>query len=132
MNRVSPVIVGIVAALVAGCGGSSVDDIARNIDDAARAARPKIELPAPRPGVVPEAETESAAMRAVCDALEAYSAEPSQALSDYIADYAERQRVLASFNLSEIDPDAADELADAASDIEDSQEAGEVASELAC
>jgi len=128
--------------LVLGCG-QGADDIARGIDDAVRAAKPKpgpgILPPTRPPGTrpagtapVPEEETESAARRAVCSALAGYSADPSQSLSDYIGDYAERQRVLADLNLNEVDPDEADRLAAAASDINDSQEAASVASELGC
>jgi hypothetical protein len=122
----------VITALIAGCGGGQADDIARGLDDAVRAAKPKPNIRAPGVRAVPEEETESAARRAICDALDAYSADPSQSLSDYIADYARGQRVLANFNLNEIDPDAADRLADAASDINDSQEAADVASELGC
>ena len=113
--------------LLSGCTWfQRADDVARNIDDAVKAAKPK-------PGVrVPEEETESAAKRTVCDALNAYSADPSQSVSDYIREYAEHQRVLANFNLNEIDPDAADSLADAASDIGDTQEAADVANDLGC
>jgi hypothetical protein len=115
------------AALFSGCiFGQSADDIARNVDDAVKATKPK-------PGIrVPEEQSEAAAQRAVCDALEAYSADPSQSLSNYIRGYAERQRVLANFGLNEIDPDAADRLADAASDVSNSQEAADVAIELGC
>ncbi len=131
-------------ALLTGCGGGQApDDIARGINQAVRAAKPKpgLELPRretapgrPVPGIqaVPEDQTESAAKRAVCDALVAYSADPATSLSAYISDYAERQRVLADYSLNEIDPDEADRLANAASDIENSQEAAEVASELGC
>jgi hypothetical protein len=120
-----------ITAVIAGCGGQA-DDIARGIDDAVKAAKPKPNIRAPEIRAIPEEETESAAKRAICDALDAYSADPSQSLSDYIAEYAEGQRVLAKFNLNEIDPDAADRLADAASDINDSQAAADVASELGC
>jgi hypothetical protein len=68
----------------------------------------------------------------VCNALEAYSHDASQSLSEYIHEYAESQRVLAGFNLNEIDPDEADRLADAAEAINGSQQAAEVANELGC
>ena len=131
MQRVLASLIAVVAAFP-GCG-KSADDIARGIDDAVRATKPKpgLKLP-PQARAIPEDETESAAKRAVCDALEAYSADPSKSLSEYIQDYASRQRFLADFNLNDIDPDEADRLADAASDINDSQEAAEVANELLC
>ena len=122
-----------------GCGGAqSADDIARGIDDAVRATKPKplSELPQVNPTpelqAVPEEQTEAAARRAVCRALEAYSSDPATSLSAYINEYAQRQRVLADYSLNEIDPDEADRLAAAASDIEDTQQAAEVAAELGC
>jgi hypothetical protein len=120
------------AVVVIGCGGQSANDIASGIDDAIRAAKPAPEIRIPQTIALPEQETESAAKRAICNALGAYSAEPAQALSGYIADYAERQRVLAEFNLNEIDPGAAGRLAEAADDISDTQEAAEVGDELGC
>lgn len=123
--------------LGSGCGGQGADDIARGIDDAIRAARPKPEIrapdaPAPELRAVPEEETESASKRAVCNGLDAYSADASQSLSDHIRQAAERELVLANYDLNEVDPEEADRLANAASDINDSQEAGEVVSALGC
>ena len=137
--RASPAALIVILSVIIGCGGAqSVDDIARGIDDAVRAAKPKplSELPQVNPTpelrAVPEEETESAARRAVCRALEAYSSDPATSLSAYISEYAQSQRVLAEYSLNDIDPDEADRLADAASDIEDTQQAAEVASELGC
>lgn len=132
MTRASLLCAVAATVIASGCGPQSADDIARNIDDAVKASRPKPELRLPETGPPPEAETESAAKRAVCRALDAYSSDPSQSLSEYIGDYAERQRVLADFYLNEIDPNEAERLADAASDIGDSQEAAEVAGALGC
>jgi hypothetical protein len=129
-------------AFASGCGGNpesaerGIEDLARGVDDAIRAAKPKpkLKLPAVAGGerVITEEQTEAAAKREVCAALDAYSSDPSKSVSEYIRDYAKNQRALANLNLNEIDPDEADRLAEAASDINDTQQASEVASNLGC
>lgn len=115
----------IVAVLALGCNGRSADDIAREVDDAIAATKSRIDE-------VPDSQAEPAAGKTACDALGAYSSEPAQSLSEYLKEYAQRQRVLAQFGLNEVDPDTADRLADAMEDIENSQDAAEVGDKLGC
>jgi predicted small secreted protein len=129
-------------AFASGCGGNpeqGAEDIARGaraIEDAVSAAkpRPNLKLPAVAGAerVITEEQAEAAAKREVCAALDAYTSDPSKSVSEYIRDYANNQRALADWHLNEIDPDEADRLADAASGINDTQEASEVASKLSC
>lgn len=109
-----------------GGGGKNIDDIAAKIDDAARATKPQSGLG------VPEQKAEQSAERAICQALEAYSSEGAESLTELISRYAEQQQVLAQYGLNEVDPEAANRLAAAASGIDTSQQAADVASKLGC
>jgi NAD-dependent DNA ligase len=108
-----------------GCGAKSATEIAGEVDDAIRLT--KSEIPK-----VPEARAESGTRETACDALEVYSSRPAESLTELLSKEAERQRVLAGFGLKDVDPDAADRLADAMEDIENSQKAAEVANALSC
>jgi hypothetical protein len=117
------VVVAAMAGFGVGCGGQSSDEIARSVDDAIQATRTHVDE-------VPETKAESAAAQVACDALGAYSSQPAQSLSKYLKKYAREQRVLEAFGMNEVDPDTADRLAEAMEDIEDTQDAAEVADQV--
>jgi hypothetical protein len=68
----------------------------------------------------------------ICQALGGYSSEPAGLATDTLERYAAQQQLSASLNLQSTDPTLADRLADAAAAIDTSQDAAEVADNLAC
>lgn len=114
---------------VAGCGDGNVEELANGFRAAIHEAKPQTEV---RGGVHVEAETESAAKETVCRALTTYGSNEAESLTDQIRQYADKQRVLARFSLNDIDPAEADRLANAASDVDDTQKAADVAEKLGC
>ncbi len=123
------------ALLGGACGGTqSTDEIARGLNGAVRESKPRptAQVPSSEARAISEEETESAAQRVICDGLRDYSSDPAQALSGYMAEAAERERLRGQFGLSEVDRQEAGRLAEAAGDVNDSQQASEVASELGC
>jgi len=106
-----------------GCGGPTPRAIAGQFDAAIDATKPVVTN-------VSEPQAESAARRATCRGLNAYSSTPATALSEQLRTYAQAQQITSSTGLTEVG--AADRLAAAASGVETTQQAAEVASILGC
>ena len=117
------VLCGVTLSLVA-CGGKSADEIADAINDAAAASDSSVAR-------VTEPQAESATLKTACESLDAYGSEAADEIDDAIRQYAEDQKVLARFNLNQIDVEAADRLIEAMKDVDDSQKAADV-SKLVC
>ncbi len=108
-----------------GCGGPTPRAIAGQFDAAIDATKPVVTN-------VSEPQAESAARRATCRGLNAYSSTPATALSEQLRTYAQAQQITSSTGLTEVDSGAADRLGAAASGVETTQQAAEVASILGC
>lgn len=112
------------AALATGCGGGkSAGEIAQGLKKAIEASQPEARY---------AGEARVKAKTATCSALEGYSSDPAQALTDRLKAEAAAQQLRRDLGLTEVDPTLPQRLIDAADEIDGTQQASEVVSKLGC
>lgn len=111
---------------MAGCGGKSAEEIASALRTEITSVKPEQQYEALT------GKAREAAKEATCNALEAYSSHPAEAVTDELKREAKLQQVSQSLELPQVAPTLPQSLIDAADGIDSTQKASDVLAKLSC